>query len=195
VLIRIQPARSRRARASVALVLSVLLSLGTGCGRGSPSSLSSPSSLDPSDDGANATIVRIVDGDTVVVALAGNDVHEEKVRLIGIDTPETKKPNTPVQCFGEQASARLHDLLPDATPVRLERDTEERDHYGRLLAYLYRTADGLFVNLSLAADGYAVPLTVAPNVTHADEFRSAAQDARRHGRGLWSACPEQRPPI
>jgi micrococcal nuclease len=193
VLIRIQSTRSRRARASVALVLSVLLSLVAGCGRTSPARRPSAG-----DSGPNATVVRVVDGDTVVVSLAGNDgheAHEEKVRLIGIDTPETKKPNTPVQCFGEQASARLHDLLPDTTPVRLERDAEERDHYGRLLAYLYRTNDGLFVNLSLAADGYAVPLTIAPNVGHSDEFGAAAADARRRGKGLWSACPEPRPPI
>jgi micrococcal nuclease len=185
VLVHIPPTRCRRARASLTLVLSVLLLPVAGCGRGAPA-------LAPSAGGANATVVRVVDGDTVVVGLAGN---EEKVRLIGIDTPETKKPNTPVQCFGEQASARLHELVPDTTPVRLERDAEERDHYGRLLAYLYRTSDGLFVNLSLAADGYAVPLSIAPNVTHADEFRSAAADARGHGKGLWSACPEPRPPI
>ncbi len=77
------------------------------------------------------------------------DGRKEKVRLIGIDTPETKKPDTPVQCFGPEASAYTAALVPVGTKVHLERDAEARDVYGRLLAYVYRADDGLFVNLDV----------------------------------------------
>ena len=67
-------------------------------------------------------------------------------------------------------------------------DAERRDRYGRLLAYVYREPDGLFVNAKLVRRGYAQPLTIAPNVAHASEFRRLARSARRGGRGLWAAC-------
>ena len=72
--------------------------------------------------------------------------------------------------------------------VRLVLDAEHRDRYGRLLAYVYRERDGLFVNAALVRGGYAVPLTIPPNVAHAGEFRRMAATARRKGRGLWSSC-------
>ena len=131
------------------------------------------------------TITRVVDGDTVVAHLPGGD---EKVRLIGIDTPETVDPRKPVQCFGKEASDRTKALLPKGTPIRLERDAEARDRYGRLLAYVYRAEDGMFVNLTLAEEGYAHQLTIPPNVAYADRFGAAAAAARAEGRGLWSAC-------
>ena len=131
-------------------------------------------------------VVRVVDGDTVVVHLPEG---EETLRLVGIDTPETVKPNAPVECFGPEASARTKALLPPGTPVRLERDLEARDRYGRLLAYVYRRPDDLFVNLSLAADGYARPLSIPPNVAYSDRFAGAVAEARRARRGLWGACP------
>jgi micrococcal nuclease len=134
--------------------------------------------------GQAGRVVRVVDGDTVRVALPGG---EERVRLIGVDTPETVKPNTPVQCFGRKASAFTHRLL-DNRRVRLVGDVEARDRYGRLLAYVYRADDGLFVNAALVRGGYAVPLTVPPNVRFADRFRTLAAEARRAGRGLWTAC-------
>jgi micrococcal nuclease len=132
-----------------------------------------------------ATLARVVDGDTIRVRIKG---HDERVRLVGIDTPESVKPGTPVQCFALAASARTKALLPKGSAVRLVRDVEERDRYGRLLAYVYRARDGLFVNLALAREGYAVVLTVPPNVAHTEEFVAAARDAREHGRGLWSRC-------
>ena len=131
------------------------------------------------------TVERVVDGDTVVVHLGGRDEH---VRLIGIDTPETVDPRRPVQCFGKEASNRTKALLPKGTAVRLERDVEARDRYGRLLAYVYRVEDGTFVNLALAEEGYAQSLTIPPNVAYADRFAAAVADARRAGRGLWGAC-------
>jgi micrococcal nuclease len=111
-----------------------------------------------------------------------------------MDTPESVKPNTPVQCFAIAASNRTKALLPAGTPVRLVGDVEQRDKYKRLLAYVYRARDNLFVNLSLVRDGYAVPYTFPPNVAHTNEFVSAAADARNAGRGLWSACTDSQRP-
>ena len=157
--------------------------LATACragGSAAPPTTSPPGSLN-----ANATLVRVIDGDTIDVTVDGVD---ERVRLIGIDTPETKKPNTPIQCFGPEASEFTHSLLPDDTTLHLERDVEARDPYGRLLAYVYRVDDGLFVNMEIIARGYARPLTIPPNINHADEFFAAARAAREADAGLWSGC-------
>ncbi len=135
---------------------------------------------------ANATVLDVTDGDTITADIGG---RTETVRLIGIDTPETVDPRKPVQCFGEAASARTKELLPVGTPVRIERDVEARDRYGRLLGYVSRSEDGLFVNLALVADGFAQILSIPPNITHAEEFRAAESAARSSGAGLWSACP------
>jgi micrococcal nuclease len=132
-----------------------------------------------------ASVTRVVDGDTIVVSLGGRD---ERVRLIGIDTPETVSPVKPVQCYGKQASAHTKALLPPGTGVRLVRDVEARDVYGRLLAYVYRQSDGLFVNLELASDGYASLLTYPPNVAHVAQFRDAVAAARQRDVGLWRTC-------
>jgi micrococcal nuclease len=129
-------------------------------------------------------VTRIVDGDTIHVDLGGTD---ETVRYIGIDTPESVKPGTPVQCFAKQASERNRQLLA-GTDVKLVFDVERRDRYGRLLAYVYRADDGTFVNAALVRDGYARPLTVPPNVRYADRFVQLAREARRAERGLWRAC-------
>jgi micrococcal nuclease len=131
-----------------------------------------------------ASVVRVVDGDTVAVRVGG---REETVRLIGIDTPETVDPRSPVECFGKEASDRAKALLPEGTGVRLVADVEPRDRYDRLLAYVYRD-DGTFVNLALVEDGYASVATYPPNVAHTSEFTAAAARARDEGRGLWSAC-------
>lgn len=134
---------------------------------------------------ANAVVTRVVDGDTIVVEADG---VEERVRMIGFNTPESVKPGTPVMCFGKEASAHLGELLRDGTPVQLVRDVEARDRYDRLLAYVYRASDGLFVNKAMIDDGFADQYTFPPNVAHVDEFRAAAAAAREAGIGLWSAC-------
>lgn len=191
----------------LATLLFVVVALGAvvmaGCGGGSstapitaagPVSTTAARAGDPGRTAGSATsaggqpapIVRVVDGDTIIVRLAGRN---ERVRLIGIDTPESVKPNTPVQCFALNASARTKALLPAGTPVKLVRDVDLRDRYGRLLAYVYRASDNLFVNLSLATDGFATAYTYPPNVAHAAEFVAAAGEARDTGRGLWSQCP------
>jgi micrococcal nuclease len=146
-----------------------------------------PASSTTSLDAGAATLVRVVDGDTIVVRFTRTDT-EEHVRLIGIDTPETKKPNTPVECFGKEASLHMVGLLAPKSALRIVRDAEARDRYGRLLAYVYRGRDGLFVNLAMARDGFAAPLTIPPNVAHADEIVAAANAAQRADAGLWARC-------
>ncbi len=131
-------------------------------------------------------IASVIDGDTVVIEFAPG--VEETVRLLGIDTPETVDPNRPVQCFGAEASAHVHVLLPPATPVRLERDVEARDHFGRLLAYIYRARDDLFVNLDLVQRGLADVTFYEPNTTHRGDFDTALVTAKTQAVGLWSAC-------
>jgi micrococcal nuclease len=133
----------------------------------------------------NASVVRVVDGDTIVVSTGG---IEESVRLIGIDTPETVKPGTPVECFGKEASAHASDLLAEGTAVVLERDVEARDRYDRLLAYVYRAADGLFVNMEIVESGYGQPAPYPPNEAYGDEFDQAGDTARAAGLGLWGEC-------
>jgi micrococcal nuclease len=132
-----------------------------------------------------AVIVTVVDGDTVIVSIDGK---EENVRLLGINTPETVKKNWPIECYGPEASKLTKSLLPPGTAVRLERDIEARDAYNRLLAYVYRKDDGLFVNLELMRQGDAREMSFKPNTTHADDFHNAAMEAEAAGRGLWSAC-------
>jgi micrococcal nuclease len=139
-----------------------------------------------------ATVIRVVDGDTIHARLAGRD---ESVRFIGIDTPETHGRGGLRECFGQEATKRLESLLPEGTALTVVRDVEPRDRYGRLLAYVYRASDGLFVNLAMARDGFAVSLTVPPNVAHTDEFVAAAGDARRANRGLWAECGGADTPI
>jgi micrococcal nuclease len=133
---------------------------------------------------SDASVVRVVDGDTINVEVDG---RRETVRYIGVDTPESVKPGAPVQCFGKRASA-FNERLVAGERVRLVLDAEARDRYGRLLAYVYRARDGLFVNAALVRRGYAVALTIPPNVAHAGELRRLAAQARRERRGLWSSC-------
>jgi micrococcal nuclease len=139
-----------------------------------------------------ATVTQEVDGDTIHVDIGGAD---ERIRFIGIDTPETHGRNGLVECFGKEASEHTAALIPVGTEVRLVRDAEARDRYGRLLAYVYRAKDNLFVNLALARDGYADVLTYPPNVAHADDFVAAVREARNANRGLWHKCGSADVPV
>jgi len=165
------------------VVALVLVAAVAACGR---PGATNGSAAGPPAPGA-AVVDRVVDGDTVRVRLAGRD-GTEAVRLIGIDTPETHGPGGLRECFGQEASEHASELLAPGTAVRLVRDAEARDRYGRLLAYVYREDDDLFVNLAMAEDGFAAALTIPPNVAHRDAFVDAAADAREAGRGLWGAC-------
>ncbi|MDQ6910254.1 MAG: thermonuclease family protein, partial [Actinomycetota bacterium] len=186
LLTRLEVRVRRRFSILVFVVLTFAILGAAGCGgssrRPGGTGATTPAGKQPVE------VVRVVDGDTIIVRVAGKN---ERVRLIGIDTPESVKPNTPVQCFALEASARTKALLPAGSSVKLVRDVDLRDRYGRLLAYVYRASDNLFVNLSLAADGYASAYTYPPNVAHAGELVAAAGEARDAGRGLWSRC---RPP-
>ncbi|HET8566074.1 MAG TPA: thermonuclease family protein [Solirubrobacterales bacterium] len=136
----------------------------------------------PPPRSATAYVLRAVDGDTIEVRLDG---RREDVRYIGIDTPETVKPGTPVQCFGPQAH-RFNSRLVSHRRVRLVFGEERRDVYGRLLAYVYLR--GRFVNAELARRGLARTLTIPPNNRFAGRFTRLQNEAARAGRGLWGAC-------
>ncbi len=150
--------------------------LATACRPGSPSEPTTPAAL-----AINAEMISVVDGDTIDVNIGG---HRERVRLIGIDTPETKKPNTPGQCYGPEATKFTKSLLAADAPLHLERDVVARDDYGRMLAYVYLAADGRFVNMEIIRHGYARVLTIRPNASHADEFVAAAAAAEAENIGL-----------
>ena len=142
---------------------------------------------------ANAIVTRVIDGDTIDVVIDGRD---DRVRLTGIDTPEIAheafdgRPANDAECYGEAAHAYTRSLLPDGTAVRLERDVVARDDYGRLLAYVHRASDGIFVNYEIVRQGYAQPLAIPPNVAHTERFARAAVLAERDDAGLWSACAD-----
>jgi micrococcal nuclease len=127
--------------------------------------------------------VRAVDGDTLEVRLDDGDV--ETVRLIGVDTPETVKPDTPVQCFGPQASAFEH-RHTEGKRVRLLVGVEPRDFYGRLLAYVF--VDKRFLEVELLRRGLARTLTFHPNDRFAPRFEKLERIAAKRGKGLWNAC-------
>jgi micrococcal nuclease len=153
---------------------------------------------DGDDDGSaeptgplTARVTNVVDGDTIEVELP--DGSEEDVRYIGIDTPETVKPDTPVECGGPRAH-EVNERLVDGRTVRLRFDAERRDVYGRLLAYVYVPGEGpggrpLFVNAELARRGLARTLTIEPNDSFAELFARLAGRAAARGRGLWGRCP------
>ena len=144
-----------------------------------------PTPAPPRPDGA-AVVVQILDGDTAIMDIGGT---EESVRFLGIDTPEIAHPDQPEECFGPEATARTEALIPPGTEVRLERDLEARDRFDRILAYVYRAEDDLFVNESLVGDGFADTLSIEPNRAHDATFAAARAEARAAGRGLWSRCP------
>ena len=134
------------------------------------------------------TVSDVVDGDTIKVVARG---FETSVRLIGIDTPETRDPSKPVQCHGPEASARAALLLPVGQRVRLVSDPtqETRDRYGRLLAYVYkprRSAAQGSVNFSLVRSGHAkVYVYRGVRFRDADPYFRAQHRARVEKRGLW----------
>jgi micrococcal nuclease len=131
---------------------------------------------------ATAFVIRAVDGDTIEARIGG---RVEDVRYIGVDTPETVKPDTPVQCFGPRASEFNHHLV-EHRRVRLVFGVERRDVYGRLLAYVY--LGGRFVNATLVRRGLARTLTIPPNDRFARPLRRLELGAARAGRGLWGRC-------
>lgn len=129
-------------------------------------------------------VARFDDGDTIVVNMEGK---QEKVRFIGVDTPETQDPRKPVQCFGKAASQFTKNQI-GTSRVRLEADptNSNRDRYQRLLRYVY-LPDGTLLNKKIIQEGYGFVLTGFP-FTKMEEFRAAQVSARENNRGLWSQC-------
>ena len=134
---------------------------------------------------ATVPVIKVTDGDTIHVMFEGQD---ERVRLIGVDTPEVPWYGGQEECFGVAAGLYARQRL-DGKRVRLEFDIERRDRYDRLLAYVY-VGDELF-NLTLLRQGYATAYPVRPDTKQAGLFASAEVEARSAGRGLWSACPSE----
>lgn len=131
-----------------------------------------------------ATVVEVLDGDTVVVRLAGGST--DTVRVLGVDTPETRHPSRPVECYGPEASAYTTRRLLGRV-VELRADVEDRDRYGRRLAHV--VVDGARLGDDLLREGYARLLVIPPNVGHGRTMLRLELEARRRGAGLWSACP------
>jgi micrococcal nuclease len=175
-----------RARRPLALLLVAAALTGGGCA--SPTSGGDAASGVPPapEPGSSATgrVERVVDGDTIDVEQDGRRV---RVRLTGVDTPETVKPGSPVECFGPEASARTKDLL-DGERVRLEYDVETTDRFERRLAYVFREGDDLFVNEALLRGGYAERFRDTPNRRYVDRLIAAEAAARRENAGLWGTC-------
>jgi micrococcal nuclease len=137
-------------------------------------------SVAASPDLEPATVVSVVDGDTIWVELSG---QREKIRYIGVDAPETNHPIKGVQEYGSEAKAANRKLVEGRT-VRLEFDVPGRDRYGRLLTYVY-LEDGTFVNAWLVEHGFAQIMTVPPNVKYQDVFLKLRRESREAQRGLW----------
>jgi micrococcal nuclease len=156
------------------LVLALLTALGIALPNYAPNK---------SAQGDTYMVTRVVDGDTIEVQIGGT---RQKVRYIGINTPETVDPRRPVQCYGHEASQKNKELV-EGRQVRLVKDVSETDKYGRLLRYVY--VGDTFVNLELVRQGYAHASTYPPDVAHESEFREAERQAREAKVGLWSgAC-------
>lgn len=158
-----------------------------------------PSPVSPSQDGKRFRVVRVIDGDTIDVLIDGK---VERVRYIGIDTPETVDPRKPVQCFGVEASKKNKELV-EGKMVRLEKDITDRDKYNRLLRYVYlkpqMNADKetqidaggtseILVNLALVEQGFAKSYSYPPDIKYQDRFVAAERRAREDTLGLWTAC-------
>lgn len=129
-------------------------------------------------------VSRFIDGDTVAVSMNG---HEEKLRLIGVDTPETHKPNTPVQCYGPAAAAYTKTILENQS-IRLVSDEQstDRDRYGRLLRYIYLT-DGTNFNEKLIQTGHAFYYPYFP-FTKSEVFSADQDTAMANNLGIWGNC-------
>ncbi|MBI4897746.1 MAG: thermonuclease family protein [Actinobacteria bacterium] len=146
---------------------------------------------DPADaaDERRAVVLRVVDGDTILVRILGAadrpTRRTERVRYIGVDTPESVKPGAPVDCYGKEAAAFNRSLV-DGRRVRMVPDREPRDRYGRTLAFVYLEDE--FVNAELVKNGFARTLEIEPNTSKAGYLARLERVAIRTNRGLWGAC-------
>jgi endonuclease YncB( thermonuclease family) len=171
----------RRKKQIVSVVLALLL-----LALGGPLSayLGEPVTEEPPAPSGFFNVTQSNDGDTITVDMAG---REEKIRFIGVDTPETEDPRKPVQCFGRAASEFTRSLIGD-NPVRLEADplNTNRDRYNRLLRYVY-LPDGTFVNAEIIKQGYGFAYLSFP-FEQKEAFAQYQKDAREQNSGLWASC-------
>lgn len=138
----------------------------------------------PSSQTESVLVTKVIDGDTIEIE------GGTRVRLIGIDTPETVDPRTTVQCFGREASTKLRELL-EGKQVKLEKDISETDRYQRLLRYVY--LGEIFINEIMVRDGFAISSSYPPDVKYQEVFNQAQTQARNANRGLWGACATSSP--
>lgn len=136
--------------------------------------------ISPSPEYNFNRVTKIIDGDTFELETG------QKVRLIGINTPETKDPRKEIQCFGNQAEKETQKILIGKI-IKLEKDISETDRYGRLLRYVY--VDGLFINKYLVENGFAYSISYPPDIKYQKILSQSESLARKQGRGLWSNCP------
>lgn len=178
-------------RLAILTVFTCLALISTGCdalpGAVPPSSSPQSPTAEPAPPAltTEASVVRVIDGDTIEVDIAGSLY---KVRYIGIDTPETVHPTRGEEPYGKAAYAKNKELV-EGKVVRLEKDVSETDKYGRLLRYVW--VGGLFVNAELVKLGYAQVATYPPDVKYQDIFLKLQREARETGRGLWASQPSQ----
>ncbi len=133
---------------------------------------------------AACEVIRVVDGDTILVK---TDTGLSKVRLIGVDTPETVHPSKPIERYGKEASLFLTNLLKGEQVYLLyEGEKATTDKYSRLLAYVYRAPDGLFANVEIIRQGYGYAYTRFP-FKYKTEFRQLEQFAKQAKKGLWES--------
>ena len=151
------------------------------------------SALPPGVAGESATVVEVIDGDTVTVQVDG---RRAVVRLIGVDAPESSGPYTTPECYAAEATATLRDLLArSGWQVVLERDRSEVDAYDRLLRYLWAPVDDgwVLLNEELVRQGAAVARRYPPDVKYAERLEAAQREAQAAGAGLWGACQQAAP--
>ncbi|WP_445155855.1 thermonuclease family protein [Arthrobacter sp. Hor0625] len=173
--------RRRPAARLAGLATAVALAL-CGCNAGTAKDATETASASSNPDGGGAVVVRVIDGDTFV---ASTDAGEKTIRLLNVDTPETKDPNEPVECLGPEATQALEGLLPVGAKVRLELDQEPLDKYGRTLAGVYDASNRL-VNAEVARQGLGVPVLFEPNRKFYQPVVDAFEEARIAGSGLAS---------
>lgn len=196
----------RKFRAVFLLLFALVIAL-AGCGNNIPAVSEKPAQqvqtqkeqisqpVKPPIPLIQTTITKVIDGDTIQATVYGKD---ETIRLIGVDTPETVHPSKPVQTYGKEASDYTKSQLSGKT-VWLEKDVQERDKYGRLLAYVWTSQPveisdteirAKMFNARLLLDGYAQLLTIPPDVKYTDYFTKYQAEARNNNRGLWGLPPE-----
>jgi micrococcal nuclease len=150
---------------------------------------------EPPSHAQSMRVTFVWDGDTIQLQAdeAGEIVTslaKVPVRLIGVDTPEVESQlrDEPSECYGEEATDFLRDLIPNGTQVVVDRDRTGWDDFDRRLLYVWRAEDGLFINYELVAQGYGEAIRVWPNVAYWDEFDAAQKRAKHQGQGMWGAC-------